>query len=138
MKRFRKNRNGVTAVEFAVVAPVFLLMIFTCLEFIRVNMIRDLVKDASYFAARNAMVPGATAEECEEIANGILSFMSVRSATVTINDGNEINDSTNLVEVRIDVPLNQNLIFLSNFAGDAVVSSTVEMKSERYSGFFEN
>ena len=70
-----QNRDGATSVEFALVAPVFFLMVFICLEFIRLNMIRNLTQDAAYFAARRSMVPGATREEALAEANQVLGMM---------------------------------------------------------------
>ncbi len=73
------DRSGVTAVEFAMVAPIFFLVVFICIEFCRLNMIRNLTQDAAYFAARDCIVPGASADEAIAAANHVLSLMNTRA-----------------------------------------------------------
>ena len=58
-RRRRKDREGATAVEFAIVANVMFVMVMTCMEFARLNMVRNLAQDAAYFAARKIIVFGA-------------------------------------------------------------------------------
>ena len=55
------SRAGATAVEFAIVAPIFFLIMLASFEFSRLNVIRHTADNAAYEAARHAMVPGATA-----------------------------------------------------------------------------
>ena len=55
------RRTGATAVEFAIVAPIFYTLVIASLEFGRLNIIRHTADQAAYEAARFAMVPGATA-----------------------------------------------------------------------------
>ncbi len=62
LRRQAVVRKGATVVEFAIVANLLMIMILTCMEFARLNMTRNLAQDAAYFAARYALVPGATAE----------------------------------------------------------------------------
>jgi Flp pilus assembly protein TadG len=48
----RRNRRGAAAVEFAVVAPVFFLMIFGMIEFGRMVMVQQILTNASREGAR--------------------------------------------------------------------------------------
>lgn len=136
-RRYPANRIGATAVEFAIVAPVFLLIVFSCLEFIRLNMIRNLVQDAAYFAARDAMVPGATVEEAEAAANQILATMNTQGADITINDGSGLDDDSGTVTVTITVPVAENSFFIPNFSGGMEFTSTAVMNTERYHGYYD-
>ena len=128
------NRDGVSAVEFAMVAPVFLLVVFTCIEFTRLSMIKNMVQEAAYYAARDAMVPGATAEECEAAAHRILGRLGNKSATVLINNGQGIDDLSDEVSVTVSVPLSESTLFFPFPVGDMTLSSTAIMQTERYSG----
>ncbi len=87
MKQSSSNRcrRGATAVEFAIVAPIFFLLLLSSFEFSRLNVIRHTADNAAYEAARNAMVPGATAAEAIATANSILRVVGTRGARVTIN-----------------------------------------------------
>ena len=136
--RKRKNRKGATLVEFAIIAPIFFLIVFACIEFIRLNMIRNLVQDAAYFAARDAMVPGATAGEAEARAAEILSFMNTQGAEITINDGDGLDDDSDSVTVTISVPISENSFLVPAYSGDMVLSSTAVMRTERYSGYYDS
>lgn len=136
-KKRQEKRFGATAVEFAIVAPVFLMMVFACLEFIRLNMIRNLVQDAAYYAARDAMVPGATTAEATAAAEQILAYMNTQGAVISINGGDGVQEGSESVIVSITVPFAENSLFIPSFSSDMNISSTAEMNTERYSGFFD-
>src|SRR5262245_57058974 len=57
---FRRNRRAAAAVEFAVVAPIFLLLVFGMIEYGRMVMVYQIVTNASREGARAAVLDGAT------------------------------------------------------------------------------
>src|SRR6187549_548125 len=81
----RNARTGAAAVEFAIVAPIFFVLVLGSLEFGRLNIIRHTADQAAYEAARNAMVPGATTAEARLAADRMLRIVGTRGAQVTIN-----------------------------------------------------
>jgi Flp pilus assembly protein TadG len=121
-------------VEFAIVANIFLLMILTCMEFARLNMVRSLAQDAAYFAARHAIVPGATPEEAIEEADRIMSSMLSNGYEVTVND---IDADAGEVSVTVAVDLYEVALFAPYFLPNSVIETTANMSTERYEGFFE-
>lgn len=133
-----RNREGAALVEFALVAPIFFLILFICIEFCRLNMIRNLTQDAAYFATRHCMVPGATTQEAEDEANRILSSLGTRGAVIVINDGAGLDQDSQEIKVHITVPVTENALFAPKFTGNINFSATTTMKSERYDGFFES
>lgn len=132
----RPNRSGAALVEFAIVAPVLLLILFASIEFIRLSMIRNLVQDAAYFAARDAMVPGATEAEAEASANQILGYMNTQGATITINNGAGLTDDSDSVTVTITVPIAENSFLVPQFSNNMEFSATATMTTERYQGYY--
>ena len=72
-----RRRTGATAVEFAIVAPIFFTLVLASLEFGRLNIIRHTADQAAYEAARFAMVPGATAAEAKSKAESILKIVGI-------------------------------------------------------------
>lgn len=132
-----RNRQGATLVEFAFVAPVFFMILFICIEFCRLNMIRNLTQDAAYFATRHCMVPGATTQEAIDEANRILSSLGTRGAVVVINDGAGLDEDSSEVKVQITVPVTENALFAPKFTGNINFSATTKMRTERYDGFFD-
>ncbi|TWU49382.1 TadE/TadG family type IV pilus assembly protein [Rubripirellula reticaptiva] len=128
------SRLGVSSVEFAIIANILLLIILTCMEFARMNMVRNLSQDAAYYAARVAIVPGATSEEAVNEASRIMGSL--------LNNGYEVNvssigtDSTS-VTVTVTVDMGEVALFAPFFLPTSDLSSTVRMRTERYDGFYE-
>ena len=125
-----KNRRGTTLVEFAIVAPVFFLLLFGSFEFSRLNVIRHTADNAAYEAARIAMVPGATAAEAITEANRILDIVGTRGATVTVNPAT-LGLSTKQITVTIDVPMGQNGWITPRFTGSLNMRAVATLKAER-------
>jgi Flp pilus assembly protein TadG len=61
LRRLRKHQSGTTAVEFAVVLPLLLMLIFGIIEFGRAMVTYSTVVTASREAARYGSTVGATA-----------------------------------------------------------------------------
>jgi Flp pilus assembly protein TadG len=80
-----RRRNGVTAVEFAIVAPIFLIMIFGIIEMGRALMVQQIITNASREGARRAIIEQATADEVKELVNDYLAATSVSGVTVDVS-----------------------------------------------------
>ncbi|MEP6171764.1 MAG: TadE family protein, partial [Rhodopirellula bahusiensis] len=128
------NRDGATLVEFAMVCNVLLLTIFMCMELARMNMARNLAQDAAYYAARTAIVPGATAEEA--IAEAETIMQSLFSSGYDV-DCTPINDETEEVTVTVSLSLDDVALFAPMFLGNVELTSSATMQTERYNGFFQ-
>lgn len=127
-------RLGVSAVEFAIVANILFIMILTCMEFARMNMVRNLAQDAAYYGARHAIVPGATAEEAIEQAELVLSSMLTNGYNVTVN---ELNSDSSEINVNVAVDLSEVALFAPYFLRDAIIETDATMRTERYDHFYE-
>ena len=133
-RRKRQQRCGAAAVEFAIVANIMFVMLLTCMEFARMNMIRNLAQDAAYFAARHAIVPGATTDEAVEVAENILDSMVSTGYTVNVSD---LDSESTEVVVTVTVDFDEVALFAPRFMPNATISSTARVRTERYDGFFE-
>lgn len=71
-------------VEFAVVAPVFILLVFGMIEFGRMVMVQQILTNASREGARMAVVEGATNNDVETSVEEFLAASSITSATIEI------------------------------------------------------
>ena len=136
-RRCRDDRQGAAIVEFALVANVLLLTIFTCVEFGRINLIRNTAQNAAYYAARAAMVSGATAQDAEDTANQLMGSIGTQGVTVTVNDGTALSASTEQVEVKVTVNYHDNAFFAPLFIPNKDFVATAKMKAERYSFFYD-
>ena len=73
----RRRRRGAAAIEFALVAPLFLLFIFAMIEFGRMMMVQQVLIQASRDGARHAIVNGATVEDTRELIQQQLSELNI-------------------------------------------------------------
>jgi len=149
IKNRSSARQGVTAVEFACIAPVFLWVIFTCFEFARLSTMRNIAQNAAYEASRYVMAEGAKVSDGIGRAQQILARVGTQGAIVTINGSNgvpgpngtvpnEITFQTESVSCRIEIPLAPNtLVFPASLLGNKIVVSGSSLRTERYRGFYD-
>lgn len=126
-------RRGTTVVEFAVVAPLFFTLLFATIEFATLNTIRNTCNNAAYEAARVLVVPGAVAADGITEAERILAIVGVDAMTVTV-EPSVIDQATQNVTVRVEVPYAENAILVPVFTGNVVLTSEFTLKTERYDG----
>lgn len=126
----RRTRRGATMVEFAIVAPVFFLILMASIEFSRVNVMRHTADHAAYEGARAAMVPGATAAEATQVANQVMSIVGTNGAVVSV-DPAVLSVGVNEVRVDIDIPLSQNTFVFPRFTSNRSIEATATLRTER-------
>lgn len=81
----RRNRRGAAAVEFAVVAPLFFLMVFGMIEFGRMVMVQQVITNASREGARMGVLDGATTASVQTAVQNYLQAAAVQGAEVAVN-----------------------------------------------------
>ena len=146
MRRLKRNnrflnnnawaRRGATAVEFAIVAPAFFVMILICAEFARMMMLRDLAHHAAYEAARTVIVEGASNQDALDEANRILARLGCEGSSVDINNGGTIDFSTESVTVTVVIPMADNAFMFASRYGDNSIEAQITLSTERYTGYF--
>jgi len=72
-------------VEFALVAPLFFLLVFGMIEFGRLVMVQQILTNASREGARMGVLDGASASDVTSAVNTYLSNSTITGATVTID-----------------------------------------------------
>lgn len=80
------NERGVVAAEFALLLPVFLLILFGIIEFGMIMYGRETVTNAAREGARAGIVQGPpkrTSSEITAIANNYLTGTGIKQADVT-------------------------------------------------------
>ena len=113
------DRRGTLAVEFALVAPIIFMLFFAGLEMTSLNLMRHTAGNASYEAARKAIVPGATFAEAEQEARRLLSSVgAVNGVTV------DVQDDGNKVTVNIQIPVDQNSWGLAHFSSGWTITKS--------------
>jgi hypothetical protein len=133
MKSIRKNRRGGMAIEFALTAPIFFLMIFASIEFARVHMIQCAVENSAFEGARRGIIPGATANICKSTTENLLDEARLADYTVTV-DPQSITPLTNEISVTVDVPITgENGFGITSFMGGRTMSKTIILPREQAS-----
>ena len=146
----RPKRRGATALEFAMIAPAFVIVIVVCAEFARLSMMRNLAQNACYEAARFVMTEGATVADGIERANSILGRLGTTGAIVTINgaDGSlnaagdvegEIGRNTQSITCAVEISLKDNSMIIPAYVfGDNKITASMMLRTERYRGYFDS
>ena len=129
---FRKQR-GAAAVEFAVVAPIFVLLLFGMIEYGRMVMVQQMLTNATREGARRAVLDGTTVARVKSTVRDYLSggHIAVDDSEITVNP-----DPTNAapgdpVTVSLTVPFSR-VSWLPSpmFLGNANMSATSVMRRE--------
>lgn len=126
----RSRRRGVTTVEFALVLPVFLALLFGLIEFVRLSNLRHAADNAAYEAARHVIVPGAKASEAVAQANDLLARGGVRGATIRVTPS-VISEATTSVTVDVSVPLAGNSWLPSKLTRHRTLARQATLRTER-------
>ena len=95
-------------VEFAVVAPVFFVLIFGMVEYGRMVMVQQILTNASREGARVAVLDGATTSQVTSQVTTYLQNASISGATVTVNPSPPTNAAYGApVTVTVTISFNQ-------------------------------
>jgi Flp pilus assembly protein TadG len=128
-RRSSANRRGVSAIEFAITAPILFLFLFAALEFSRYNMILQTTNNAAFEAARACIVPGAAASEGQTAGLNILTAAGLGGGTVTISPST-ITNTTTQITATVTVPITRNLWTSAVFCKNASTTKTCTLTSD--------
>ena len=76
----RKKRIGAAVVEFAVVAPIFILFVFGMIEYGRMVMVQQVLTNASREGARVAILEGSTRDD---VIGAVVDYCAAGQITIT-------------------------------------------------------
>ncbi len=131
-RSYRKKRRGAAAVEFAVVAPVFLLLVFGMIEYGRMVMVQQVITNASREGARAGVLDGSSNADVLGVVNQYLTSGSISGATITVTPTNpEDAEFGDPVTVSVDIPFSQ-VSWLPSpmYLGGKTLSATTVMRRE--------
>ena len=131
-RSYRKQRRGSAAVEFALVAPLFFILVFGMIEVGRMVMVQQVITNASREGARLAVLDTATVAEIETTVEDFLSSGMISGADVIVSpdppsDAGHGEPVTVTVEIAFDkVSWLPSPVFL----GDVNLSASTAMRRE--------
>jgi Flp pilus assembly protein TadG len=125
------QRQGIAAVEFAVVLPVIVLIVFGVLELGCMIHVQGALQNASREGARHAITRRATAASVAEACQQSLSLTTVKGAVISVTPDPTQAESGSMIRVRISADYLRNSWLPGNglFRG-ASLSSEVVMRKE--------
>jgi Flp pilus assembly protein TadG len=128
----RRNRRGTAAVEFALVAPVFFLLVFGMIEYGRMVMVQQVITNASREGARVGVLDGSAASDVSTAVNNYLSAAKISGATTTCNPSTPSSAGYGQpVAVTVSVPFNSvSWLPTPLFLGGKTLTATSTMRRE--------
>lgn len=130
------NERGVVAAEFALLLPVFLMILFGIIEFGMMMYGREIVTNAAREGARAGIVQGPpkrTGGEITSIANNYLTGTGVNQADVTFTPAGEGLASPNTLTVTAVYNYNFLIPYIPTVVGipnPLVITTQVVMRHE--------
>ena len=107
---FRKQRRGAAAVEFAIVAPVFFLLVFGMIEYGRMVMVQQIITNSAREGTRQAVLDGATTSKVKTTVINAMAGgnITITTSNVTVSPDPPSNAAFgDPVTVTVSVPFNQ-------------------------------
>lgn len=123
--RQRNSRTGATAVEFALVCPLVLAVVFGMLEISRASAISSTARTGLIAGAREATVALTNSGNIEAEMDRVLGFFGVSDRQITVTPA-VIDDSVEEVNIQLAVPFNgENGQYLGSLVGSKSVGLTI-------------
>ncbi len=126
------RRRGVAAVEFAIVAPLFFLIVLGILEFGRMVMVQQVITNAAREGARIAVLDSATAGRVTTRVNDYMSAAGLDNAIVEITPSQPASaEYDEPVSVRVRIPFSAVSVLSKPFlAGSTELTAQSVMRRE--------
>jgi Flp pilus assembly protein TadG len=131
--RLAKLRRGAAVVEFAIVAPVFFMMVIGFIEFGRALMVQQVLVNASRVGARMASTTGATTTAVQSAVSSYATSVAVPGVTVTVSPNPATAAAGTAITVTATVPFSS-VSWMSTpwFLGGKTLRANSQMRKEGF------
>jgi Flp pilus assembly protein TadG len=131
--RRRKLRVGAAATEFAIVAPVFFLMVVGFIEFGRALMVQQVLINASRVGARMASTTGATTSSVTTAVSDYATNVAVPGVSVAVSPDPAAAAAGTVITVTTSVPFG-NVSWMTSpwFLGGKTLTANSQMRKEGF------
>ncbi|MGO9469409.1 MAG: TadE family protein [Isosphaeraceae bacterium] len=130
----RSARRAAVAAEFALIAPVFLVMFLGIVEFGRVIMVQQILVNAAREGARQAILPLETDAQVAQAVSNYLATTGISGYTETLSPTLASNPASGAaLTLTISVPYASvgwlpNMPLMSYFQGKTLSATVVMIK----------
>lgn len=129
----RVQRRGAAVTEFAIVAPVFFLMIIGFIEVGRALMVQQVLINASRVGARMATTAGATTSAVQTAVYDYATGVAVPGVTVVVSPNPATAIPGSVVTVTTSVPFNSvSWMRAPWFLGGKTLTANSQMRKEGF------
>jgi Flp pilus assembly protein TadG len=132
----RNARSGASAVELAMIMPVFVMMVLGQIETSRLGMVSQMMTTAAREGCRVAVINGATLLDVQTRVNSILNPLGIYPTTFSVSCTGTTSTwdqapSGTPITVSLSMPYSQvSLLGAPYFLTNAVISGTATLSSE--------
>ena len=131
--RRRWSRRGAAVTEFAVVAPVFFLMVVGFLEFGRALMVQQVLINASRVGARQAITTSATTSNVEDIVEDYTAGVAVPGVVIAVSPDPAGANPGDTITVTTSVAFSDvSWMAAPWFLGDTTLTASSQMRKEGF------
>ena len=126
------GRRGAAAVEFAIVAPVFFMVVLGIIEFGRMAMVQQVITNAAREGARIGVLDDTTTAQVDTKVQNYLTSAGINGATVTVTpDPPSSAGFGQSVTVAVQIPFDS-VSWLPNpfFIGGTMLNAQAIMRRE--------
>ena len=129
------HRSGTATVEFAIIAPLLVLVLMGMFEVTRAIQVKNYLTDAARSSCRIAIQPGTNNQSVQNQINAVLTNnglpMASAKTTILVN-GNAVDVNTankyDQISVKISIPISQaSWVSLFYFTSAEVESENMTM-----------
>jgi Flp pilus assembly protein TadG len=125
------RRWGTAAVEFALIAPLVVMLVLGMIEFSRLMMVEEVLTNAAREGCRQAVLTGSTTGNATSTVDTYLSGAGIAGYTTTVSPDPSTAQAGTAITVRISVPYSQ-VTWLPSpiFLGSVTLTVNVTMRKE--------
>jgi Flp pilus assembly protein TadG len=125
------QRRGIAAVEFAVILPVFLIILLGAIETCTMIFLQQSLEIAAYEAARVTLVPESDMADVNGAANHLLNARRVNGAVLTVMPADFANAPYgSFIRVDVSASCSQNSPMRLSYFSTRTLTGSVEFMKE--------
>jgi Flp pilus assembly protein TadG len=129
----RIRRRGAAVTEFALVAPIFFMMVIGFIEFGRALMVQEVLINASRVGARMASTTGSSTAAVQTAVTSYATSVAVPSVSVTVSPDPATAIAGTAITVTATVPFDKvSWMHTPWFLGGKTLKANSQMRKEGY------